>query len=61
MLRAIAEEPATKSVHTIWLLRVGPWTYDEGDVFLEELSRGRIAVDRWRGGAIDLIALRLAE
>lgn len=58
MLHAIAEEPATKSVRTIWLLRVGPWTYDAGDAFLEELSRERVVIDRWQSGAIDIAGLR---
>jgi hypothetical protein len=57
-LRAIAREPATRAVPTIWLLRLGPWAYDKGDVFLEELSKGRVEVGRFRDGAIDIVGLR---
>lgn len=57
-LRAIAEEPATRAVPTIWLLRLGPWAYDKGDVFLEELSKGRVEVGRFKDGAIDIVGLR---
>jgi len=57
-LRAIAEQPATRSVPTIWLLRLGPWAYDKGDVFLDELSRGRYEVGRFKDGAIDIVGLR---
>lgn len=60
-LRAIAEEPATRAVPTIWLLRLGPWAYDKGDVFLEELSKGRVEVGRFKDGAIDIVGLRKAE
>ncbi|WP_340317512.1 glycosyltransferase family 39 protein [Rhizorhabdus argentea] len=57
-LRAIAQAPETRAVPTIWLLRLGPWAYDKGDVFLEELSRGRVEVGRFRDGAIDIVGLR---
>jgi len=60
-LRAIAEEPRTKAVPTIWLLRLGPWAYDKGDVFLIELSRGRHEVGIYRAGAIDIVGLRKGE
>ena len=60
-LRLIAEEPATRAVPTIWLLRLGPWAYDKGDVFLEELSRGRVEVGRFKDGAIDIVGLRKAS
>ena len=43
---------------TIWLLRLGPWAYDKGDVFLEELAVGRVEVGRWKDGAIDIVGLR---
>ncbi len=56
-LHAIAEEPRTKAVPTIWLLRLGPWAYDKGDVFLNELSRGRHKVGSFSAGAIDIIGL----
>lgn len=57
-LRAIAEEPATQAIPTIWLLRLGPWAYDKGDVFLEELSKGRVEAGRYKDGAIDIVGLR---
>lgn len=56
-LRAIAEEAATRAVPTIWLLRLGPWAYDKGDIFLRELARGRHGVRRWRAGPIDIVGL----
>ncbi len=59
-LRLIAEEPATRAVPTIWLLRLGPWAYDKGDVFLEELSKGRTEVGRFKDGAIEIVGLRRA-
>jgi len=58
-LRAIAESPATEAVPTIWLLRLGPWAYDKGDVFLDELSHGRREVGRFKDGAIDIVGLRI--
>jgi hypothetical protein len=57
-LRMIAEEPATQAVPTIWLLRLGPWAYDKGDVFLEEVSKGRTEVGRFKDGAIEIVGLR---
>jgi mannosyltransferase len=57
-LHAIAEEPATRSIPTIWLLRLGAETYDPGDVFLRELHRGRYVVRTWQDGPIDIIGLR---
>ena len=57
-LHAIAREPATRAVPTIWLLRLGPWAYDKGDVFLEELSNGRTETGRFKDGAIDIVGLR---
>ncbi|MHA3793101.1 glycosyltransferase family 39 protein [Rhizorhabdus wittichii] len=57
-LRAIAQDPATRAVPTVWLLRLGPWAYDKGDVFLEELARDRVEVGRFRDGAIDIVGLR---
>ena len=60
-LRKIAEEPATRAVPTIWLLRLGPWAYDKGDVFLEELSKDRVEVGRFRDGAIDIVGLRKSD
>lgn len=58
-LHAIAEEPATKAVPTIWLLRLGAETYDPGDLFLKELHRDRYIVRSWRDGPIDIVGLRL--
>lgn len=58
-LHAIAEEPATKAVPTIWLLRLGAKTYDPGDLFLKELRRDRYIVRSWQDGPIDIIGLRL--
>jgi mannosyltransferase len=57
-LRAIAQEPATRAIPTIWLLRLGARTYDPGDAFLEELHRGRYIVRRWQDGPIDIVGLR---
>lgn len=57
-LRAIAQEPATQAVPTIWLLRLGAPTFDPDDRFLHELQRGRSTVRRWRDGAIDIIGLK---
>ena len=57
-LRAIARAPETQAVPTIWLLRLGPWAYDKGDMFLDELSQGRQEVGRFRDGAIDIVGLR---
>lgn len=60
-LRAIAEEPATRAVPTIWLLRLGPWAYDKGDVFLEELSKGRRDVGRFKDGAIEIVGVKRSD
>jgi uncharacterized membrane protein len=57
-LHAIAAEPATQAIPTIWLLRLGAKTYDPGDVFLHELHRGRYIVRAWQDGPIDIIGLR---
>ena len=56
-LRKISRSAEARSAPTIWLLRSGAWTYDKGDVFLDELSRGRTRVGRYRQGPIDLIGL----
>ena len=34
---------------------------DEGDVFLEELSRDRVEAGRFKDGAIDIVGLRQRE
>jgi mannosyltransferase len=60
-LRAIAEEGASRKIPTIWLLRLGPWAYDKGDVFLQELSRERVQVGHYKDGPIDIIGLRRKE
>jgi hypothetical protein len=57
-LHAIAVEPATQAVPTIWLLRLGASTYDPGDAFLTELRRDRVVVAGWQSGPIDIIGLR---
>ena len=57
-LRAIAQAPETEAVPTVWLLRLSAETYDPGNVFLQELHRGRYIVRSWRDGPIDLIGLR---
>ncbi|SFS05271.1 glycosyltransferase family 39 protein [Sphingomonas jatrophae] len=60
-LERIAAEPATRAVPTVWLLRLGPWAYDKGDLFARALLRDRRIVGRYRNGAIDLVGLRRAE
>jgi mannosyltransferase len=57
-LQAIAAEPATTAVPTIWLLRLGRETYDPGDAFLHALRRDRGVVGHWRDGPIDIVGLR---
>jgi hypothetical protein len=57
-LRAIALEPATRAVPTIWLLRLGADSYDPGDIFLKELHRDRYTVRSWKDGPIDIVGLR---
>jgi len=56
-LHAIAAEPATQAIPTIWLLRLGAKTYDPGDVFLHELHHGRYIVRAWQDGPIDIVGL----
>ena len=58
-LAAIAAEPETRAIPTVWLYRLGPWAYDEGDHFVHALEKERVAVDRFRSGPIDIIGLRL--
>ncbi|MDB5683926.1 MAG: hypothetical protein JWM75_1624 [Sphingomonas bacterium] len=57
-LRAIAQAPEARAVPTIWLLRLGANAYDVGDVFLDELGRGRVIVARYKQGPIDIAGLR---
>ena len=56
-LQAIAADPAMRRVPTVWLLRLGPWAYDKGDVFLREMGAGRHPVGRFRSGPIDIVGL----
>ncbi|UAK24489.1 hypothetical protein [Sphingomonas nostoxanthinifaciens] len=56
-LDAIAQEPATRAVPTIWLLRLGPETFDPGGGFLRALARDRRIVRHYRDGPIDIIGL----
>jgi hypothetical protein len=60
-LQAIARSPETRAAPTVWLLRSGAWTYDKGDVFLNELARGRKVIGRYRRGPIDIIGLSLGR
>ena len=57
-LHMIAREPATRAVPTIWLLRLGPWAYDKGDMFRDELSVGRVEAGRFKEGPIDILGVR---
>lgn len=57
-LHAIAQEPATRAVPTIWLLRLGAPTYDPGDSFLRELHPGRRIVRTFTDGPIEIIGLK---
>lgn len=57
-LAEIAQGPEARAVPTIWLLRLGPWAYDKGDVLLKELERDRTVVGRYRDGPIDIVGLR---
>ena len=57
-LEAIAADPAIRAAPTIWLLRVGPWAYDKGDIFLAALERGRVPAGTARSNTIDLRGLR---
>jgi len=57
-LRAIARSPEAQAVPTIWLLRLGPWAYDKGGMFLDELGHGRTRVGSYRDGPIDIVGLR---
>ena len=63
-LQAFANAPAVRAAPTVWLLRLGPWAYDKGDVFLRELAVGRRPVARiissFPHQPIDLVGLRLA-
>ncbi len=62
-LRAIARESSIRGAPTVWLLRLGPWAYDKGDLFLDALRVGRRPIAWWRSDypdqPIDLVGLRL--
>lgn len=60
-LHDIAQEPAVRVAPTVWLLRMGPWAYDKGDLFLKELSVGRRPVARLQSFPTDLVGLRRVE
>lgn len=55
-LRGIAASGAR--VPTIWLYRLGPLAYDRGDVLVDELSRDRAVIGRFKADPIDIIGLR---
>jgi hypothetical protein len=57
-LHMIAQAPSTRAAPTIWLLRLGPWAYDKGDVFLDELSKDRTMVTWFNEGPINIVGLR---
>ncbi len=54
----LAASPAARAPDTIWLLRLGPWAYDKGDLMLKALSADRVTIGHWRRGAIDLVGLQ---
>lgn len=57
-LQAIADSPQTHAIPTIWLLRLGPWAYDKGDVLLDDLSEGRTSIGSYEDGPIIIDGLR---
>lgn len=57
-LHAIAIDPKTRAIPTIWVLRLGPWAYDKGDRFLDELFEGRTEVGNYDDGPIDIVGVR---
>jgi len=57
-LEAIAAEPETRRIPTVWLLRQGPWAYDKGDHLLHALERDRVQVGHFFTFPIDVIGLR---
>ena len=60
-LTAIAREPQTRAIPTIWLYRLGPWAYDKGDHLVHALeAEGRVSVGTFRNGPIDIIGLRVS-
>lgn len=60
-LRAIARSAPVAAAPTVWLIRMGPWAYDKGDVFLQELGHGRVRVAHTQMGVIVLDGLRRAN
>jgi mannosyltransferase len=57
-LEAIAADAQSRTVKTIWLLRLGASTYDKNNGFLKALSRTRRPVGRWYQDPIEIIGLR---
>ena len=57
-LDAIAADPASRKVKTIWLLRLGAKTYDKDDGFVKALLKTRQRVGHWHDDPIDIIGLR---
>jgi hypothetical protein len=57
-LQALANAPQTRATPTIWLLRLGPWAYDKGDVLLDDLSEGRTSIGSYEDGPIIIDGLR---
>ncbi len=67
-LDQIAGDAQSKAAPTIWLVRLGPGKYDQGDGFVKALSRNRTLIGRWpplppgqpRSEPLDIIGLRLS-
>ncbi len=57
-LEGIAASPMAERVPTIWLFRMGAWSYDPGDHFRHALMRDREVVAEWGRRPIDMIGLR---
>lgn len=58
-MTALVARPEARAPGTIWLLRLGPWAYDKGDLMVKALAaQGRVPVGRWRSGPIDIVGLR---
>jgi mannosyltransferase len=57
-LKQIADEPASRAIPTIWLMRLGPWKYDPGDHFLHALLRSRVRVGRFAAPPLEIVGLR---
>ncbi len=67
-LNQIAADDQSNASPTIWLIRLGPGTYDRGDGFVKALLRNREIIAVWpprkpgqpRGEPLDIIGLRLS-